>query len=303
MIDEGFNNEIGVDLKTGFVFGGNIHNCGTWMDKMGSSSKAGNKGQPATPRDGSAVELVGLSYASLRFLAEMNSKGLFKYKSVTRINEDTSITEWTLKEWIHKIEANFEQYFYVIKGLPNDKNSHLINKEFIYKDTLNSGQPWTDYQLRCNFPIAMISAPELFDPQHAWGALQIARKKLLGPLGMATLDPDDWMYRPFYDNSNQSGDRTLAHGNNYHQGPEWVWPVGFFLRAYLYFGKAVGKAKESQDFCMSVLSQHFTHVQKSHWRGIPELTNKNGQECHDSNPIQAWSMSCLLEVLKDIEIM
>jgi glycogen debranching enzyme len=195
MVDEGFNNEIGVDLKTGFVFGGNIHNCDTWMDKMGSSIEAGNKGQPASPRDGSAVELIGLSYSSIRWLADMNKQGNYSYKSVSSVNGDGSKVEWTLAEWAHKIEENFEQNFYVIKGLPNERRPDLINKEHIYKDTLNSGSPWTDYQLRCNFPITMSVAPELFDPQHAWAALQIVRIKLLGPLGIATLDPDDWSYR------------------------------------------------------------------------------------------------------------
>lgn len=215
MIEKGFNNQIGVNPITGFVFGGNDANCGTWMDKMGSSEKAGNKGRPQTPRDGSAVELVGLQMASLRFMEKMSAENVIPYNSVERIGKNGEKTIWTYEHWADLIKANFETNFFV--NAKDDKK--LVNKIGIYKDCYGATQPWTDYQLRCNFPISMVVAAEMFDSKHAWQALQMTEKYLLGPLGMKTLDPDDWAYRGFYDNGNDSNDALIAHGANYHQGP------------------------------------------------------------------------------------
>ena len=68
MSENGFFIELSMDLETGFILGGNSSNCLTWMDKMGSSKKACNKGVPSTPRDGSPIEMVALLYKALLFL-------------------------------------------------------------------------------------------------------------------------------------------------------------------------------------------------------------------------------------------
>ena len=67
----------------------------------------------------------------------------------------------------------------------------------------------------------MAVAPEMFDERHALGALRLADQVLLSPLGMKTLDPKDFQYRPTYDNSNDSSDPAIAKGLNYHNASEF----------------------------------------------------------------------------------
>jgi glycogen debranching enzyme len=57
---EGFNINLKLDKTDGIIYGGNAYNCLTWMDKMGSSHKAGNLGTPATSRDGAPIEMTCL---------------------------------------------------------------------------------------------------------------------------------------------------------------------------------------------------------------------------------------------------
>lgn len=151
MSDKGFNIQIGTNPNTGFVFGGNDANCGTWMDKMGSSDKAHNRGIPTTPRDGSAVEIIGLQYAGLRFLQQLAESKLIPFDSAERIGKNGERTVWTFKKWADLIKLNFEKEFYVTADM-----GPLVNKQGIYKDSVGATQQWADFQLRCNFPIAMV---------------------------------------------------------------------------------------------------------------------------------------------------
>ena len=105
----------------------------------------------------------------------------------------------TYEEWSTLLQSSFEKYYYVPLGaaksssfpnflsdddisdrLDDDKykiESGYVNRRGIYKDVYGSGpgRQWSDYQFRCNFPIAMTVAPELFDERHALGALQLLR--------------------------------------------------------------------------------------------------------------------------------
>ncbi|KAI8889108.1 glycoside hydrolase family 133 protein [Backusella circina FSU 941] len=291
MTDQGFNIDIDVDWQTGILVGGNKWNCGTWMDKMGESVRAGNKGHPATPRDGAPIEITGLLKSALRWINQLIEKGEYQWKSVTLANEETK----TFRQWEELLQNHFERIYYVPKDSSMDQDyeiiSDIVHRRGIYKDVIRSSEPFTEYQLRPNFFIAMTVAPELFKKAHAHQAIMISKEVLVTPIGIRSLDFADLQYRPFYRNSDETDDFQTSKGLNYHQGPEWLWPMGYFLRSACYFGaidhEEVSKILGAQRKCLF----------ENDWCGLPELTNKNGDFCAESCPNQTWSSATLLGFL------
>ncbi|KAF9244670.1 glycoside hydrolase family 13 protein [Melanogaster broomeanus] len=291
---KGFDIDIHVDWETGFVFGGSEFNCGTWMDKMGESVKAGTKRCSWNSKgwgsggDRGVVEEYG---EVVGWVGEEGKDAFVWCVCPTVDGKDRLVT---YGEWSDLIQRSFEMYFYVPQDSldPVDDFKHvvdekLVNRRGIYKDVYGSGRgrEWSDYQLRPNFPIAMAVAPELFEEEHALYALRLADKVLRGPLGMKT-----W-----------TQDKAVAKGLNYHNGPEWGWPLGYFLRAYLHFDMRVGSGREDPMQTLHYLHRALLkpryHIQSDPWAGLPELTNKDGAYCRDSCNTQAWSASTLLDFL------
>lgn len=62
---------------------------------------------------------------------------------------------------------------------------------------------------------------------------------------------------------------------------EWVWPIGYFLRAKLQAAVLLepsrpGIFENTVAFIKSKLTAHHQHLFYGEWKGLPELTNENG---------------------------
>ncbi len=167
MTHEGFNIELTLDEKTGIIYGGNSWNCLTWMDKMGSSEKAGIKGVPGSSRDGAPIEMTALLKSGLDFVIAANQKGHFEHKGV----QTKSGSVLSFIDWAARIQENFEKYYWIPEEKEDFKNYHLneqaVRRRGIYKDTVGSIGERQDYYFRPNGCVAMHVAPSLFNRENA----------------------------------------------------------------------------------------------------------------------------------------
>ena len=248
-----------LDLETGFIYGGNILNAGTWMNHIGSSKKAKNMNIPATPRDGADIEIIALLFNCLNFVVELNFKNYYYYKNVIlNSNETFSFYQWSLL-----IKKYFEKKFYIDKTYSFIQNKSPIYKDYITKpnSTLNttneaidndsnksdpiiSNEEKNELKLRPNVLLAIYYAPDLFSYENILKILENVEKYLLRPEiqnqnkningigmcmnGVKTLDKTDIDYNGKLDFKESNNYKTSC-GFNIHNGVEFVWLYGIYL--------------------------------------------------------------------------
>ena len=187
---------IHVDPNDGLLVQGEEGYQLTWMDaKMGD--------WVVTPRRGKAVEINALWYNALRLLAEwLRDEG--EQASAQRYDEQAERTR-----------VSFNQRFWYAQG------------GYLYDVVDVSGGTENDSSCRPNQLFAVSLDHPVLDPQRWNAVIDAVEKKLLTPLGLRTLSPDDPNYKPIY-----SGDLRSRDGA-YHQGTVWAWLIGPFIDAWL----------------------------------------------------------------------
>lgn len=312
MTYHGFNVTLQLDRSTGFIVGGNSHNCLTWMDKLGSSKEAGNLGVPATPRDGAPIELTGLVHLALKFVIGLNEQGHFEWKSAKGVE---------YSHWKTMIEQSFEREYWV-------------EELGVLRDTVRGDKPEEQSYLRPNSLVALALSPELLSVEKTKRFIENVEKQLIvshflnqlnpfwfvfqqrpNSIGLKTLTPEARdLYVSYYDNDDQSTNFATAKGFSYHQvtpfenhhqklllfsfkqGPEWVWPYGYYIMVKKSLAKKEGKPL-TQPAVLGLLANHQEALRLSTYSSLTELTNDDGNHNHFSCESQAWSVGAILEAL------
>jgi predicted glycogen debranching enzyme len=168
----------------------------TWMDaKMGD--------WVVTPRRGKAVEINALWYNALRLVARW-------------LREEHDSSGETYQSHADRARASFNQRFW------NESGGYL------YDVVDCNGEKGTfDVSFRPNQLFAISLDNPVLDQSRWEQVVRLVEQKLLTPVGLRSLAPDDPEYKPIY-----SGDLRSRDGA-YHQGTVWAWLIGPFIDSWL----------------------------------------------------------------------
>jgi predicted glycogen debranching enzyme len=185
---------IGVDPRDGLLKQGAEGYALTWMDAKVDD-------WVVTPRRGKAVEINALWYNALKLLEGWLGE------------ENAPEQAARVAGCAQQARDSFNARFWYEAG------KHLFD--------VVDGPDGDDSACRPNQLLAISLKHPILDEARWAAVLEVARAKLLTPVGLRTLSPDHKDYKPKYDGDIRARDAA------YHQGTVWAWLIGPFVDAWL----------------------------------------------------------------------
>jgi len=223
----------------------------TWMDaKMGD--------WVVTPRRGKAVELNALWYNALKLLAKW-----------LRQEQDSAAD--TYEQHAARARQSFNEKFWYQDG------------GYLFDVVECNGQSGAnDISFRPNQLFAISIDHPVLDEARWRSVVDLAQQKLVTPLGLRSLSPDDPEYKPIY-----SGDLRSRDGA-YHQGTVWAWLIGPFVDAWM---KVHPQDRQGARKFLEVFP---THLSDEGFGTISEVFDAREPHLSGGCIAQAWSVAEVL---------
>jgi predicted glycogen debranching enzyme len=193
---EGTRFGLGVDPGDGLLKQGAPGYQLTWMDAKVDD-------WVVTPRRGKAVEINALWYNALRLLESWL--------------QDHPLPEFTPEELdghAQRARASFNERFWFEEG------------QYLY-DVVDAETGGNDNACRPNQLLAISLKHPVLDSSRWERIVQVAKERLLTPVGLRSLAPGHPDYKSRYYGDLRSRDAA------YHQGTVWAWLIGPFVDAWL----------------------------------------------------------------------
>jgi len=245
---EGTRFQIGMDARDGLLRQGVPGYQLTWMDaKMGD--------WVVTPRRGKAVEINALWYNAVRLLAR----------------------------WLHEADTPDAKTYLDLAGrIAASFNERFWSPELGYLYDVVDGEQGDDPACRPNQLLAISLPHPVLAEQHWRPVLDVVRQRLLTPVGLRSLSPQDPEYKPTYHGDLRTRDAA------YHQGTVWGWLIGPFEDAWrrVYPEQRV----EAREF----LSGLIDHLQDACLGSVSEVFDAEAPFLPRGCCAQAWSVAELL---------
>lgn len=248
---------IHVDPVDHLLWAGETNTQLTWMD-------ARVNGSAITPRVGKPVEINALWYNGLRIVAE--------WAAALGFDEEAT----SLQAEAGDMLASFRKSFW------NEGRKCLFDV-VSDKSSDPSVRPNQLFALSLPYPLVEADAARLI--------VQLVQQRLLTPVGLRTLEPNDPAYRARFQGSMAERDGA------YHQGTVWPWLIGPFVTAYLY---AYGESETAVVFCRELLKGLEQELVSCCLGSVAEVYDAEAPQRPGGCPAQLWSVAQLVTAVRRV---